>query len=100
MTFRASVSISDRTHADVSSAFSRAASSNSFRSSAVRRTWRIESRASPGGFLGPLVQLVDYVCGAVTRSLRAESTDADEYREIIRGREGMVWVWPRKSETG
>lgn len=48
----ASASISDRTHALVSSAFTLAAASNSARSSSVRRTCMIAFRACSGDFFG------------------------------------------------
>ena len=47
-----------------------------------------------------LAQLVDYVCGAVSRSIRAEAANADEFRNLIQGREGQVLFWPAESETG
>jgi hypothetical protein len=46
-----------------------------------------------------LAQLADYVCGAVSRSIRAEATNADEYRKLLRHREGFAVMWPAQSEA-
>lgn len=48
----------------------------------------------------PLGQLADYVCGAVSRSIRAEAKNADEYRKVIKSHEGQVILWPSENETG
>jgi hypothetical protein len=47
-----------------------------------------------------LGQLADYVCGAVSRSIRAEAENADEFRQVIKAREGQVISWPVENETG
>ena len=41
-----------------------------------------------------LLQLVDMVCGAIARSYRTDRADAKIYREIIKGRENFVQLWP------
>lgn len=47
-----------------------------------------------------LGQLADYVCGAVSRSIRAEAENPDEFRKLIEAREGQMVFWPAESETG
>jgi hypothetical protein len=42
----------------------------------------------------PLGQLADYVCGAVSRSIRAEADNADEFRKLIKSHEGQATIWP------
>jgi hypothetical protein len=42
----------------------------------------------------PLCQLVDYVCGALTRSVKQLKKDADVYRELLKNREGKIIFWP------
>ncbi|MCK6486505.1 MAG: DUF3800 domain-containing protein [Phycisphaerae bacterium] len=42
-----------------------------------------------------LLQLADMLCGAVSRTFRADRTDNQAYRALIRHRELNVQVWPR-----
>lgn len=64
----------------------------------IVHTTRMDSRKQP------LVQLADYVCGAVSRAIRAEAANADEFRRLIADREGRVIYWPPEdvieSKTG
>lgn len=54
---------------------------------------RIARAAGMNSRKQPLVQLADYVCGAVSRSIRADTDDADDYRRLIAAREGEVLLW-------
>jgi hypothetical protein len=42
-----------------------------------------------------LVQLSDYIAGAVNRSMQQHKRDCEEYRKIISSREIYVQIWPR-----
>lgn len=54
----------------------------------IKHAKRIESAKES------LAQLADYVCGAVSRSVRAEAPNADEFRKLIRAHEGQTIYWP------
>jgi hypothetical protein len=66
----------------------------------TRRAGKVSGKSRIEGYLAlesrkePLAQIADYVCGAVARSVRAETENADRFRHIIRGREGRVEIWP------
>ena len=42
-----------------------------------------------------LLQLADYVAGAINRSVQVNKKNANEYRKLIAHREVYVQVWPR-----
>lgn len=58
----------------------------------VKRIRKVKQQRSQSN---NLLQLADYVAGAVSRSMACEKKEHDVYRRIISHREMYVQVWPR-----